>query len=88
MFRFLVKIPKHKTFNYSPIYFNEEKEDLDKRLRQLEKEGKSNAVRIERGSLKESWGRSNRIAKSNKDSVIRLLVIIVLLLLIVFWIFK
>jgi len=88
MIRFLVKIPKHKQFNYSPVYFNEAKEDLDKRVQAAQGGYDSGVTKIARGSLKESWGRSARIAKSDKTSTIRLMVIIAILSLFVFWVLK
>ncbi len=82
MFRFLFKIPAHRTFEHTPIYYNPAKEDLKRRVQGVEEEGQSHASKIARGSLKESWGRSARISKSNRSSSIRLVSIIFILALV------
>jgi hypothetical protein len=85
MFRFLFKIPQHKTFSHTPIYFDPEKEELKRRA--ASNEGDDHAPRkVARGSLKESWGRSARNAKSTRASNIRLIFIILFLGLLA-WLF-
>lgn len=79
MFKFLFKIPEHKSFTHTPIYYNKEKEDLKRRVEGIEAEGTQDIRRISTGSLKESWGRSARISKGNKSSNIRLVTIILIL---------
>lgn len=88
MFRFLFKIPQHKKFSHTPIYFDPAEEDLKKRLAKIEEEGKSNAARIERGSLKESWGHASRgkTSQGNRNSNIRFLVILFALAFVTWWI--
>lgn len=81
MFRFLFKIPAHRTFDHTPIYYNPEKEDLKRRVEGIEEDGKQHASKLAQGSLKESWGRSTRIAQGNRTSAVRLVIIILILVL-------
>jgi hypothetical protein len=32
------RLPKHRTFNYKPVYYNEEKEELDARVHEIKRE--------------------------------------------------
>ena len=34
----LFKTPRHRSFNYKPLYYNEQKEELEERLRAAEKQ--------------------------------------------------
>ncbi len=81
MFRFLFKIPAHRTFEHTPIYYDPAKEDLKRRVEGIEENGKGHASKIAQGSLKESWGRSARIASGNRTSASRLVIIILILVL-------
>jgi hypothetical protein len=36
------KIPKHRVFNYKPIYYDANKEELDERIRKIEESSKQN----------------------------------------------
>jgi hypothetical protein len=36
-FRFLVKLPDHKTFSYIPRFYDAEREEREKRIRAIEK---------------------------------------------------
>ncbi|HCS19524.1 MAG TPA: hypothetical protein DIW47_02990 [Bacteroidetes bacterium] len=80
MFRIsLFKLPQAKTFSHTPIYFDPEKEDLKRRVELGEKVENAVSQRISPGNLKESWGRSNRSAKSSRTSNLRVIMLIFIL---------
>ncbi|MHB1278894.1 MAG: hypothetical protein ACYC1Q_10895 [Bacteroidia bacterium] len=77
MFRIsFFKLPKHKTFSHTPIYFDPEKEELKRRVENSEQDADNVVRRITHGSLKESWGRSNRSAPMNRASNYRVFILI------------
>lgn len=88
MIKFLVRLPRHRSFDYSPIYFDEAKEDLEKRVAKAKGEGnKGNPIL--RGSLKDSWTRNSaRNHGMTRFSGFRVLGIAVVLAMILMWIIK
>jgi hypothetical protein len=82
------KIPRHRQFNYQPLYYNPEKEERDKRVREIEremgiaKEGKEYKPTIRRGSMK-SYFKANKRAERNSN--LRLVLIIVFLLFLAYF---
>ncbi|GJM33570.1 MAG: hypothetical protein DHS20C18_25710 [Saprospiraceae bacterium] len=81
-FRF-TKLPKHRQYEYTPRYWNQEKEELAERLKNIEERKKGNPdamkSRISNGFRRGfSGGRSVR-GKQAKRSNLILLAIIVLL---------
>lgn len=87
MIRFLFKTPQHKTFNHKPIYYNPEAEDLKRRVAQSAGTDANYSGNLQKGNLKEAWGRNTRIASSKKSSSIRLVIIIIGLSLLAFRLF-
>ncbi len=83
------KTPKHNKFDYNPMYWNPEKEDLQERLESVEKSksGDPEALkaRIGRGLRHRTAGvssetrgfRSRQVQKSNKTLIIVLAALIV-----------
>ncbi|HYX07748.1 MAG TPA: hypothetical protein VE912_13550 [Bacteroidales bacterium] len=85
---------KNRQFDYKPIYYNAEKEELQERIRSIElemgikhdddeKEGYK--PRIDRGSIR-GFLNSKRKVK-NRQSNIRLLIIMIFLLLLAYFLF-
>ncbi len=84
----LFKLPRHKEFNYQPLYYNPEKEEKEARARQLEKEigirreepaGYTPSIR--RGSMRNYF---HKTQKARKQSNIRLVIIILILLFVAY----
>ena len=81
------KIPKHRTFNFVPRYYNERKEKLEERIRSAEqelgikREDEVYQPRITRGSMR---GYIHKSSVDKKKSSIRLFVILGILLLVVY----
>lgn len=83
MFGFF-KTPAHRKFEHTPIYFDQEKDDLKRRVEAAE----GQRSRLSQGALRDRWARNHdRMSAQNKASNIRMLVIIAILSFIVWWIF-
>ena len=87
-----IKLPGHKEFNYTPRYWDPEKEARDDRIRHIKQEmgvdhipSDPNRTTIRRGSFRTA-GKKAKV-KASRTSNIRLLVILGLLLLIAYLIF-
>ena len=88
----IMKVPKHRKFNYQPMYYDADKERLDQRKasiareveleEQLKREGKDPSLRE---AMEMNWSRNYR-RKTIFQSNIRLVIIFVLLV-IVFWLY-
>ncbi len=76
------KIPRHREFNYQPIYYNPEKEEREERNRGIKRElgikeeGKEYRPIIRRGSMKTYFKGNKRAAR---NSNLRLILIIAFL---------
>lgn len=85
-----IKLPRHKRFEYTPRYWDPEKEERESRVRQIKKEMgievSSNPTRttIRRGSFRQ---RQKQKTKATRASNIRLLVILAALFIIAYLIF-
>ncbi len=84
------RIGEPKRFNYQPRYYDEQKEDLQQRIRQIEQEmgvdhGEAYVPRIRKGQMGDLFRRRRK--KLQKQSNIRLFVIILILLFISWWLF-
>jgi hypothetical protein len=84
------RTPKPKQFNYMPRYYDEQKENLEERIRNIElemgvKEGEAYRPRIRKGQMSNYYRRKQQRVK--KQSNIRLVVIILILLLISYFLF-
>ncbi len=83
------RTPKHSKFDYNPMYWNPEKEDLQERLESVEKSNTDDPealkARIGRGLRHRTAGissetrgfRSRQVQKSNKTLVIVLIVLMI-----------
>lgn len=92
-FRFLNKTIENQRFDYSPRYYDERKQRLDRKKAQyqeLEKEDISEYKRKEllRDSIKEGWSRAEYRQNANKSSNIRILLLIALLVALGYFIFN
>ena len=84
------RTPKPKPFNYIPRYYDEQKEDLEERIRNIEVEmgvnkGEAYRPRIRKGQMSNYYRRKQK--RVQKQSNIRLVVIILILLLISYFLF-
>ena len=82
-------LPKNKTFNYTPRYYDEQKEDLEKRIQQAKQElgindnddKKPYVSTIRKGQMK---SHSKHSAEQRRKSSGRLFLIIVILAILVY----
>ncbi len=81
------KIPRHRQFNYNPLYYDPEKEQREERRREIkrelgikEEEGNYRPT-IKRGSMK-AYFKGNKRAERNSN--LRLVLIIVFLLFVAY----
>lgn len=86
-----IKLPGHKQFNYSPRYWDPEKEEREERIRQIKQEmgvevpSDPNRSTIKRGSFRQV--RQTAKVKANRSSNIRLVVILAVLLMLAYLLF-
>lgn len=81
---------KPKPFNYIPRYYDEQKEQLEERIRDIEREmgvkdGKAYRLTIRKGHMGNYFKRKQR--KTQQQSTIRLIIIIIILCLISYYLF-
>jgi hypothetical protein len=80
---------KHKQFTYIPRFYDQQKEELQERIKQIENEvhGK-NETKYVRSTIKGSFRQTyHRRARESRNSLVRILVILVILLLIFYLLF-
>ncbi len=81
----IFKVPKHKKFTYSPLYFNPEKEELDKRVRQsrseLSEQGSTSFVPNIKGKMKKNLI-SPHYGDAKAEKIRRLIILATIFLLI------
>ena len=86
-----IKLPSHKRFEYSPRYWDPEKEEFEQRIRQSQLEAgmdvprDPNRTTIKRGSFRQV--RQQAKIKASRSSNLRLVVILAVLLIIAYLIF-
>ena len=86
-----IKLPSHKRFEYTPRYWDPEKEEFEERVRQIQQEmgmdvpRDPNRTTIKRGSFRQV--RQQTKIKASRNSNLRLLVILVALSLIAYLLF-
>lgn len=86
-----IKLPGHKQFNYSPRYWDPEKEEREVRIRRIKQEmgfdmpSDPNRTTIRRGSFRQATQKTK--VKASRSSNIRLLVILVVLFLLAYLLF-
>jgi hypothetical protein len=83
------RIPQHKRFHYEPIYYDERKEKLEERIKQIEQEygirnGEDYVPTIRKGSFSSYYGRKK---KATRYSTTRLVIIIIFLLFVSYYLF-
>ena len=81
---------KHKEFNFIPRYYNQQKENLEGRVRSIEremeaKEGEAYRPTIRKGQMSNYFNRKR--GKAQKQSNIRLIIIVIVLFLISYFLF-
>ncbi|OFX88345.1 MAG: hypothetical protein A2W99_07695 [Bacteroidetes bacterium GWF2_33_16] len=84
--------PKNRQFSFKPRYYDEQKEELENRIKQIKRDlGQSNGIGGEKSYTPNIKGRfrSNlrRTSDANKNSNIRLIIIIIALALIAYYLF-
>lgn len=79
----LFKTPRHRQFNYRPIYYNQQKEELQERIRKIEqemgvnkKEDSNYRPGIQRGQMR---GHFRDVKRLKRQSNVRLLIILLAL---------
>lgn len=86
-----IKLPSYNRFNYSPRYWDPEKEEREERIRQIKHEmgievpSDPNRTTIKRGSFRQA-GKKAKV-KATRSSNIRLLIILGVLLFLAYLIF-
>jgi hypothetical protein len=69
----MFKTPRHRSFDYKPVYFDEQKE-RKKELEQLAKDAKSGNISDERrlellrGKLNHKWAAGSRTARTQQNA--------------------
>lgn len=81
------KTGKPRQFNYRPVYYNKEKEEMEERIKLLTKESDSDEVELEkfRSKIKQAWGTREVKAKQMRGKTLYIYIIAVLAL--VYYIF-
>lgn len=86
-----IKLPKHKTFNYSPRYWDPEKEEREERIRRIKQEmgidvpSDPNRTTIRRGSFRQASQKAK--VRATRGSNIRLMIILAVLFLLAYLLF-
>ena len=86
-----IKLPGHKQFNYSPRYWDPEKEEREDRIRRIKQEmgidlpSDPNRSTIRRGSFRQASKKTK--VKATRSSNIRLLIILAVLFLLAYLLF-
>ena len=86
-----IKLPGHKQFNYSPRYWDPEKEAREERIRLIKQEmgvdvpSDPNRTTIKRGSFRRA--RQKAKVKASRSSNIRLVIILAVLLMLAYLLF-
>lgn len=82
--------PKNKRFNYSPRYYDEQKEELERRVRQIKRElGVEELSDSDKPYIPNIKGQMRGVFKRNREeqkrSNIRLAIILVILLTVIYF---
>jgi hypothetical protein len=86
-----IKLPDHKRFEYTPRYWDPEKEEFEERVRQIQQEmgigvpRDPNRTTIKRGSFRQV--RQQTKLRASRNSNLRLVIILAILLIIAYLIF-
>ncbi len=83
------RLPKHRVFSYEPIYYDERKEELKKRVKNIEEELKAEAKNAHASLIKK--GQMNRyfreVKRKKVQSNTRLIIILLALILLSYIVF-
>ncbi|MDX2429299.1 MAG: hypothetical protein QNK35_00105 [Bacteroides sp.] len=86
-----IKLPGYKRFEYTPLYYDPEKEEFEERVRQIKRDAgieiarDPNRTTIKRGSFRQV--RQQAKVRATRNSNLRLVVILAVLLIIAYLIF-
>jgi len=86
-----IKLPSHKRFEYTPRYWDPEKEEREERIRQIKREAgievpsDPNRTTIKRGSFRQVHQKTK--VRATRNSNIRLVVILLVLLFLAYLLF-
>ena len=86
-----IKLPRHKQFNYSPRYWDPEKEEREERIRRIKQEmgyelpNDPTKTTIRRGSFRQAAQHTK--VKATRSSNIRLAIILAVLFLLAYLLF-
>ncbi|MFO7977752.1 MAG: hypothetical protein R6U64_03760 [Bacteroidales bacterium] len=72
------KTPKNKKYNYRPLFYDEKKEEREKRMKSALEEGDDNYEQALRDRIQMRWKRSSSV-KDRKASNQRLIIIFVVI---------
>lgn len=83
------KIPRHKTFNYQPIFYDPDKDDRKARIKEIKREmgiveesdDKTYKPTIQRGAMRNYFHKTEKV---RRQSNLRLVIIIVILLFVAY----
>ncbi len=80
------KIPRNKKFNYRPVYYDQKKEEREKRQKAALEENSGDYEKALRDRLQMRWKRTSGV-RSRRASNQRLLIIFVVMFLLLYLIF-
>ncbi len=80
------KLPKHKRYNYKPVYWDKAKEEREKRMKAAVEENHEDYASALRDRLEMRWKR-NTTAASRKNANMRLVVILFVIFMVVYFLF-
>ena len=80
---------KPKSFNYRPVYYNKEKEEMEERIKQLTREPDPDEIHEEklRSRIRNSWGKREVKSKSKSLTSKALYIYIIVVLALLYYIF-
>ncbi len=84
------RLPKHRVFGYEPIYYDERKEELEKRVRNIEEEIKAEkngtyVSQIKKGHMKRYFNETKRAKRQSNRTLIIILIGLILLSYLIFF---
>ncbi len=81
------KTQKPKIFKYRPLYYNEQKEELDKIKKAVQDESDATSADRVRVQLQRSWSNRSDRRRNSKVSTLKLLIYLVALILAIYFMF-
>ncbi len=80
------KTPKNKKFNYRPVYYDQKKEEREKRMKSAIEEGGTDYEQALRERMQIRWKRNSGV-KDKRASQQRLIIIVSVILLLFYLVF-